>query len=71
MSKFITFGEGANRMTLNIEDIVSVKRESNHLVEINYRNADYNSNAPFIIEAISIGMSESKYKELLAKMEED
>lgn len=71
MSKFITLGIGANKTVINKQDIVSIKKESNNSVEINYRNADYEGENPYIIEAISFVMSEQEYQNLINELEED
>lgn len=71
MSKFITFGNGINKTIINKQDVVSIKRESNTTVEINYRNADYQGKAPYIIETITIGMSEDEYRRIFTELNED
>ena len=70
MKNFITFGI-AHRTTINKQDIVSIKRVSNTTVEINYRNTDYQGKAPYMIEAITVGMSETEYKSIIEELEED
>lgn len=71
MSKFITLGVGANKIVINKQDIVNIKKELNNRVEINYRNSDYEGENPYIIEAISFAMSEYEYQNLINELEKD
>lgn len=71
MSKFITFGSGANKTVINKQDVVSIKKEPNGFIEINYRNVDHSGKAPYAIEAVSFKISEQDYQKLLRELDVD
>lgn len=67
MSKFIKLPSGSTERIINKDDIVSVEKTGNR-VEINYRKYDETGVNPYIIECISIGITDSQYQDLTKKL---